>query len=47
MIIGQNPGNISLSLSKFNEDINKLISLEKKKSEENHNTLNNIEYQDR
>ena len=42
MIIGQNPGNISLSLSKFNEDINKLISLEKKKSEENHNTLNNI-----
>ena len=42
MIIGQNPGNISLSLSKFNEDINKLISLEKKKSEENHNTLKNI-----
>jgi hypothetical protein len=42
MIIGQNPGNTSLSLSKFNEDINKLISLEKKKSEENHNTLNNI-----
>ena len=42
MIIGQNPGNIGLSLSKFNEDINKLISLEKKKSEENHNTLNNI-----
>ena len=42
MIIGQNPGNIGLSLSKFNEDINKLISLEKKKSEENHNTLKNI-----
>ena len=42
MIIGQNPGNINLSLSKFNEDINKLISLEKKKSEENHNTLKNI-----
>ena len=42
MIIGQNPGNISLSLSKFNEDINKLISLEKKKSEENNNTLKNI-----
>ena len=42
MIIGQNPGNISLSLSKFNEDINNLISLEKKKSEENHNTLKNI-----
>ena len=42
MIIGQNPGNINLSLSKFNEDINNLISLEKKKSEENHNTLKNI-----